>query len=457
MSTRAPTPGVPAPVAAEIVEQRLGGDHEAEAVRDAMVVGPFCEAPLEPDVVEEPLPESAPPVRIVPAESIEDNVEILDERGALIRLIGATGSAAEWCFGVLSLFAGLSVLATLPILQFLSLGYLLEMSGRIARTGRLRDGFVGVRKAARVGSIVLGTWLLLWPIRIVSDWWYSAHLIDPRSLTTRSLRVVLVLLTLGILAHILWAWFRGGRLRHFLWPQPIRFARRAFRGGKYVEARDATWDFLVALRLPYFFWLGFRGFVGALAWLFVPILLFIGATELPDGWNVASGFLGSLALAAVLVPLPFLQARFAVERRFTAMFEIGQSLRLFLRAPLAFWFALTLTLALAVPLYLAKIEWLQREVTWLLSPLFVASILPARAMTGWAVGLARRRIASEPPLSPARRLLRFFSWGVAGILTVPLVASYVFILFFTRYTSWNGPWGLFEQHAFMVPAPFIGG
>src|SRR5205807_1705985 len=61
-------------------------------------------------------------------------------------------SAAEWIFGVVSLIVGLAVLAAVPVLNFLSLGYLLEAGGRIARTGRLRDGFIGVRQAARAGG-----------------------------------------------------------------------------------------------------------------------------------------------------------------------------------------------------------------------------------------------------------------------------------------------------------------
>ena len=72
-------------------------------------------------------------------------------------------SGAEWGFGVLSLFVGLAMLAAVPVLQFLSLGYLLEASGRISRSGRLRDGALGVRPAARVGGVVLGCWVWFWP------------------------------------------------------------------------------------------------------------------------------------------------------------------------------------------------------------------------------------------------------------------------------------------------------
>ena len=60
------------------------------------------------------------------------------------------------CLGAASLVVGLSALAAIPVAQFLSLGYLLEASGRVARSGRLRDGWIGVRRAARVGGIVAG-------------------------------------------------------------------------------------------------------------------------------------------------------------------------------------------------------------------------------------------------------------------------------------------------------------
>ena len=35
-------------------------------------------------------------------------------------------------------------------------------------------------------------------------------------------------------------------------------------------------------------------------------------------------------------------------------------------------------------------------------------------------------------------------------------AFYVFIVYFTQYTSWHGVWSLYEQHSFLVPVPFLG-
>ncbi|HZT80879.1 MAG TPA: hypothetical protein VFA26_11675, partial [Gemmataceae bacterium] len=55
-------------------------------------------------------------------------------------------AVAIWLIGTVSLIVGLAVLSATPVLQFLSLGYLLECSGRMARTGRFRDGFIGQRR-----------------------------------------------------------------------------------------------------------------------------------------------------------------------------------------------------------------------------------------------------------------------------------------------------------------------
>ena len=72
-------------------------------------------------------------------------------------------SAAEWVFGLTSLLLGLATLAALPVIQVVTLGYFLESSARVARTGRLRDGIIGVRPAARIGCLAAAIWLALVP------------------------------------------------------------------------------------------------------------------------------------------------------------------------------------------------------------------------------------------------------------------------------------------------------
>jgi len=37
----------------------------------------------------------------------------------------------------------------------------------------------------------------------------------------------------------------------------------------------------------------------------------------------------------------------------------------------------------------------------------------------------------------------------------PAATAYVVVVFFTQFTSWNGVWSLFEQHAFLVPVPLF--
>ena len=57
-----------------------------------------------------------------------------------------------------------------------------------------------------------------------------------------------------------------------------------------------------------------------------------------------------------------------------------------------------------------------------------------------------------PPEEP-----RHWFFRVTGRLPLlPVAGFYVLIVFFTQYTSWNGVWSLYEQHAFLLPVPFFG-
>jgi hypothetical protein len=194
----------------------------------------------------------------------------------LVRTVGGgIASAAEWLFGLVTLVVGLSVLAALPLLQFLSLGYFLESSARVARSGRLRDGFVGVRRAARIGGVVLGTLISLVPLWLVESYARSAALIDPGGAIAHRFRIVLWIVIGLTFFQIAIAMAQGGRLRHFLWPPgtPFWLAHALNRGGLYTRARDGFWSFFTALRLPHYFRLGLLGFLGTLAWIVVPASL----------------------------------------------------------------------------------------------------------------------------------------------------------------------------------------
>ncbi len=361
----------------------------------------------------------------------------------LWRLAGGIGSSLEWLFGAAALTGGLALLAAIPVLQLLSLGYLIECSGRVAANGRLRAGFVGVRKAARLGSIVLGCWFWLLPLRYLSSLRTSALLIHPEELTRRQWNLGLGLATALVVLHILGAVWRGGRLRHFFLPElrPWRWWRAVRQGGLYARSRDAVCDFVAQLRLPHYALLGLKGFVGGLVWLGPPVTLIALGRRAP-----LVGLLGAVGLTWSVGYVSFLQARLGAEGRLGAMFEPRVVRELFRRAPIAYLAALTITLVFALPLHLLKIELIPREATWLPSLVFVTFIFPARLLVGWAAARGAR--------APRRRWL-LVRWPAAW-LSLAVAAAYVLVVYFSQFTSWHGIWSLYEQHAFLVPVPFVG-
>ena len=190
----------------------------------------------------------------------------------------------------------------------------------------------------------------------------------------------LAVLTAFFALHVLTALIRGGRLRYFLWPfNFVWLIRRFWQGGLYRQARAGLWNAVAALRLPYYFRLGVRGFVGALLWLVVPLALLGLAHK-----SAAVGILGAELLALAILYVPFLQTRFARDNRFRAFLELGAVRRDFRRAPLAFALVLCLHLLFAVPLYVFKIEYIPRDLVFLEGFVFLMFIFPARLLDGWA-------------------------------------------------------------------------
>lgn len=392
--------------------------------------------PLQPVVLpqNEALLPSAP--SIAPAPNV---------RNCISRLFAWIGSACEWLCGALTLTITLAVLSVIPILNFLSLGYLLEASGRVAQTKRLRNGFIGVRKAAIFGRIVVGAWLILWPTRFILSMERDAKVIADGSNVVRGWRIAFFIFATFSIAHIIWACLRGGKLRHFLWPAPIRFIKWIRTSGKLETTRNGCVNYIAGLRLGHYFRVGAFGFVGGVLWLAIPVGLLITGAFLPPGGGFLLALLGGGLLFLVALYLPFIQTHYAVENRFSAMFELNRVRQLFRQAPIAFWTALFITLLFSLPLYLLKIEFPPREIAWLPSLFFVAFIFPARLLTGWAMGRALKR---ELP----RHFI--FRW-LARLSVIPVAGFYVLIVYLTQYLSWHGAFSLIEQHAFLVPSPLL--
>ena len=375
-----------------------------------------------------------------------DGVDKSKRPPLILRIPRIIFAGINWIFGFCSMIVGLAVLATIPILQFLSLGYLLESSGRVARSGRIRDGFIGIDRFGRVGSIVLGTTLSFLPVWFISSLTDSSIILNGPSRETRFMGLLLTFVSVVTVCHIIWAWFRGGKIRHFLWPAPWRLFKQLRKGGWLSEARDATCEFIENLRLPFYFMLGIRGFAGAILWLFVPVTLLSLGTIDNQPVGALLGLVGSFTTAIVVMYLPFLQTRFAVENDFGEYLRVSAVRSDFRRAPIAFWIALFCTLLFALPLYLLKAELIPREAAWLPSLVFVVFMFPSRLAAGWAVSRAAKR---EQP----RHAL--FRWS-SRFATVPVIGFYVGFVFLTQYVSWYGRWSLYEQHAFLLPVPFLG-
>jgi len=363
------------------------------------------------------------------------------------RFVDTWGRFFDLLVGLATLIPFLAVISAIPVLNLLSLGYLLEASARVARSGNLRDGLVGIVGFAATGKIVLAVWVWWLPVRLVHSFWEDAELIAPGSSTADGLRFFLVFLIIAISLHLVWACLRGGELRYFLWPAPLRLIRWLGKEFEPIAVFGKIPDFLRSLRIGHFFRLGAFGFAGAALWLILPVAILMAASSLENpGISALGSLIGGLLLGLVALYLPFLQTRFALTGRFTEFLSPGEAGKSFSKAPLAFWVALATTLLFALPLYLLKIELTPDEVAWLPNLLFVLFIFPARLLLGWAVSRAERREA------PRNRVSRW----TARLAAIPVVAVYVFIVWLTQYLSWHGSLGLLEQHAFLVPAPLLG-
>ena len=358
-----------------------------------------------------------------------------------------TARVFEWFFGIAAMISLLTICAAIPILQFFTLGYLLEISARIVQRRKVRAGFVGIRKAARIGGFVLGTTLVWLPAFNLSGIFHDAHILLDDADKLRPFGANLWVTILLTVLYTLWAWLRGGKLRHFLWPAPIRFFKSILKREIYLNAVEGFWGFVNSLHLTELFTLGLRGFLGAAVWLFIPVLFCIGGTQLAAGFRGLSTLIGLPMLAIVLIYLPILQTRFAVERNFRVFFEVRAAQAIFKRAPIALWISMLSVWAFALPVYLAKIQLTPREVFLLPTVVFVVFAWPSRMLMGWAYGRACKRMANR----------NFISIWFSRLAIIPIVFIFAGIVFLSRYTSWYGDWSLFEQHALLIPIPLLGG
>ena len=348
-------------------------------------------------------------------------------------------------FGIVTLVLALAVIAAIPIVNFMALGYLLDLEGRVARSGKFRDAFPLLPLAPRLGSIVLGIWIFLLPLRLLAWTAADARLISPGSAADRGWHVALIVSMFLVAIHICLALARGGRFSTFFRPlKNLRWFWSHCRDAAYWDrAEQAVWEFLTRIRRTPFFWLGLKGWLGAFLWLVIPTAIFAAANK-PNGGAALVSIVGGVLLSVVFAWVPFLQARYAAEGRLSAYRELGVIRELYRRAPLCWSLAAILTYALSLPLFFATIVLPPQDALWMVTPIFIVSIFPARVFTGWAYHQAVRRLNRA-----------HFTWRLAsGVVLMPTLMFYTFLLFFTQFIGASGKLVLFQHHALLLPRPF---
>ena len=379
----------------------------------------------------------------------------LADQGKKKRLLRHLAETIFWLiqgtFCIFSLTVLLAVLTAIPIFQLIAFGYLLSVSGGLAQGAKIRNALPHLRQAGQIGLAAIAIFLAALPTQAIAHLESVSTLIDPGSRQSDVMRVLAVATSMLMTAYLLWAWIRGGRLIHYLWPQPKRFLKSGWRWSTWRTAPDRLWDFTASLEFPKYFWLGLRGAIGTLVWL-SPAFIIIAAFR--NGETSLAGLVGFAALVLLglgMLYLPMLQVHFAAENRLSALFEVRTIRRDFRRSPWAWFTAMVICLVITpIPLYLLKIEPTLQEVMWAPCLVFIAFILPARMATGLALRRARKR--PEPTgrwARISRNLIRLAMPWVVGV--------YLLFVYVSQYISWDGLLTWVQQHAILIPVPFLSG
>lgn len=411
--------------------------------------------PCPPSDVDALLAQSAPDRLVATSQSDDSGAQGRSSDRSrhssfLGRLLAVCTAIVRNVFDYLWLVTILAVMTALPVIQLIAFGYLLDVAGRLASGAKLRDTLDWLRPAGRLGLAIVAIATFAAPIHLLTHWARAADLVSPGTPQAEAIRRLSVVLVFIAVPYLGWAWVRGGRLGDYLWPRPIEFLKRGWRPTTWLYASDRLWDFIVSWHFPKRFWLGVRGAFATLVWL-LPAIVIIAANR--EGQTGLAGLVGGLAFLAMgvsLLYLPMLQANFAAENRIKAMFQWKRIRQDFRRAPWAWLAAMVLSLVvLPIPLYLLKIEPPPPELVWLPTWFFIFLMLPARI----ACGLALRRARSKP--EPTGKWAIVSRWTVR--LAMPaVVGTYLLFVYLSQYVSWDGLQTWVQQHAVLVPVPFVG-
>lgn len=401
-------------------------------------------------LLEQP-PKLEPAARLDPAAMAVAAVLPVHEASRWKQLVCIPFYLLARALDLLSLLILLAFVAAIPVIQLVSLGYLLVAGARLADGRPWRQSLPGLRLAGRIGVFFMLTGLSSLPVLLTADLAYSARLLEPGSFVSAAWRIGAFLLMVAWLIHVGWAAIRGGRWWHFVWPAPLQFFSQFWRPAMWSKASDQLYDLVSGLQLPRLWWLGARATVGALSWLVIPVSMMIIGQRAQAEIAPLVGLLGAILMAWIMFYLPFFQLLFAQSGSLKSFLAIAQVRRNYAFAPWAHTLGLVVLSTLAIPLYLLRIEATPSELTWLPSLFFASLMLPSKLMLGWAIGYSNRRQAK----GVKRR-----AWWIrapAKIVGIATIGFYVGALYVAQLIAAQGAYVMYFQHAFLVPNPlFIG-
>jgi hypothetical protein len=181
-------------------------------------------------------------------------------------------------------------------------------------------------------------------------------------------------------------------------------------------------------------------------WLAIPAsLMIVSLSERPDGVRAISGIVGVPLMLWVLSRVPYLQVRFAREKRFGVFFENRPVVEAFRRTPWSMLWGIAVLMVFATPLYLLRIEPIPQELNWILTFFFVFFLFPAHLIVGWAWG------RSEGKTQRTRWFFRVVAWSIR----ISLLMAYIGILYLAKFASWEGGLVFLLQHTVLPPVPFF--
>lgn len=364
------------------------------------------------------------------------------------------GCISNACVGLFSLIVLLTMTAAIPVVNFLALGYLMEIQQRVASSGKIRSAFYLLPAARRLAGIVLGVTVWLLPIQFLAAAVRDCWLLAPGTTGTWLWTAGLVATSLLITSHLLMALACGGGCWRFVRPiNNICRLRASSQCGQYWRnAHETLYEFSAAFRIPHLFRLGILGYAAVYVWLTVPALLFTMLDDPTSRWQIVVFIAGCVTMMLTLLWMPLLLAHVATEGRWRAILEFKTVRKLAGQTPFCWAFATAVLFATsALPMLytaLLKNRLPPHDDRWDLMIVFTATVVPARVFVGWVYHRAKQKTHSTT------------SWpwriwqGANGVALCFGVGWYVYLLQLAQTGGELGQRTVWEFQALLLPLPF---